>query len=95
MRVYCLQCSELSGFEPFPEKQMNSVTLFSPEKLSTVEVFCICNMWWVCYHIKSPDLNMTECSAFHKYYHKKSENIPRGVFSKFKRSVEWHCAACK
>ena len=62
----------------FPKKQRNTATLFSPEKISTVEIFCICKMWWVWYHIKNPDLSMTEC-----------ENIHRDVFNNFKRSMEW------
>ena len=28
----------------FPKKQRNTVSLFSPEKISTVDIFCICKM---------------------------------------------------
>ena len=35
MRAYCLQCLEPSGFERFPDKQANTVTLFSPEYISS------------------------------------------------------------
>ena len=66
MRAYCLQCLEPSGFEPFPDKQTNTVTLFSPENISTVEVFCISKMWWVWYHIENSDLSMAECDVFHR-----------------------------
>ena len=68
----------------FPKKQRNTATLFSPEKISTVEIFCICKMRWVWYHIKNLDLSMTEC-----------ENIPRDVFNNFKRSMEWYYSDCK
>ena len=44
MRAHSLQFLEPSGFEPFPDKQTNTVTLFSPGNISTVEVFCICKM---------------------------------------------------
>ena len=53
-------------FEPFPDKHTNTVTLFFPENISTVEVFCICRMWWVWYHNKNSDLSMAECDAVHK-----------------------------
>ena len=66
MRAYCLQCLEPSGFERFPDKQTNIVTLFSPEYISTVELFCIWKMWWVWYHTKNSDLRMAKCGAFHK-----------------------------
>ena len=95
MRAHFLQCLELGRFEPFPEKQTNTVTLFSPEKITTIELFCICKMPWVWYHSKNPDLNMAECDTCHTWYHRKCENIPRDVFNKFKGSVEWHCSNCK
>ena len=94
-RAHFLQCLELGRFEPFPEKQTNTVTLFPPEKITTVEVFCICKMLWVWYHSKNPDLNMAECDTCHTSYHKKCENIPHNMFNKFKGSVEWHCSNCK
>ena len=70
MRAHFLQCLELGRFEPFPEKQKNTITLFSPEKITRVEVFCICKIPWVWYHSKNPDLNMIECDTCH---------IPRDV----------------
>ena len=95
MRAHFLQCLELGRFEPFPEKQKNTVTLFSPEKITTVELFCICKMPWVWYLNKNPDLNIAECDTCHIWYHKKCENTPRDVFNKFKGSVEWHCSNFK
>ena len=88
MKSHFLQCLELGRFELFPEKQTNTVTLLSPEKITTVEVFCICKMLWVWYHSKNPDLNMAECDTCHTWYHRKCENIPRDVFNKFNGSVE-------
>ena len=41
---FFLKCLEPGGFEPFPEKQTNTVTFFSPEKFSTAEVLFICTM---------------------------------------------------
>ena len=55
MRAYCPQFLELSDFEPFPDKQTNTVTLFSPGYIPTVEVLCICKMRWVWYYIKNSD----------------------------------------
>ena len=92
---FLLQCLELGRFEAFSEKQTNTVTLFPPEKISTVEVFCICKMPWVWYHSRNPDLNMAECDTCHIWYHRKCENIPCDVFNKFKGSVEWHYSDCK
>ena len=63
MRAHSLQFLEPSGFEPFPDKQTNTVTLFSPGNISTVEVFCICKMRWVWYYIKNSDWSMAECDA--------------------------------
>ena len=60
MRAYFLQCLGPGGFEPFPEKQANTVTFFYPEKICIVEVFCTCKMLLVWYHIKNPDLNIAE-----------------------------------
>ena len=90
MRAHFLQCLELGRFEPFPEKQTNTVTLFSPEKITTVELFCICKMPWVWYHSKNPDLSQVTPGIT-----ENEKNIPRDVFNKFKRSVEWHCSNCK
>ena len=95
MRAHFLQCLELGPFESFPEKQTNTVTLFSPEKIPTVEVFCICKIPWVWHLSKKPDLNMAECDTCHNWYHRNCENIPPDVFDKFKGSVEWHCSDCK
>ena len=44
MRAHFLQCLELGRFEPFPGKQTNNVTLFSPEMITTAVAFCICKM---------------------------------------------------
>ena len=72
IRTHFLQCLELGCFEPFPEKQTNTVTLFSPEKITTIGVFCMCKMLWVWYYSKNPDLNMTECDTCHIWF---TENV--------------------
>ena len=90
-----VQCLGAGGFEPVPEKQPNTVTFFSPERISIVEVFCICKMRLVWYHIKNPDLSIAESDACHNCYHKKGQNVPRDAFNKFKRSIEWHFSKYK
>ena len=60
MSTYFLQCLEPGGFELFTDKQTNTVTFFSPEKISIVEVFYICKMQLVWYLMKNPDLSMAE-----------------------------------
>ena len=77
-----LQCLQAGGFEPFPEKQTNTITFFCPEKISTVEVFQECKMRWVWFHIKNPDLSMEKCDVCHNWYHENCETISRDVFHK-------------
>ena len=94
MRAPFLQCLEQGHFEPFPEKQTDVDTFFSPESVISVEILCRCRMPWVWYHIKNPALNMADCDTCHQWYHRKCENIPSEVSDKNK-SVEWHCSDCK
>ena len=89
MKAHFLQY--LEPFEPFPENQTNTVILFFPEKITTIEIFCVCKMPWVWSHSKNPNLNMPECDTCHIWYHRKCENIPRNVFNKFIGLVKWHC----
>ena len=79
---YFHQCLQAGGFEPFPEKQTNTITFFCPEKISTVEVFQGCKMRWVWFHIKNPDLSMEKCDVCHNWYHENCEIISRDVFHK-------------
>ena len=51
--------------------QTHTITLFFPEKITTVEIFCM----WVFYHSKNLDLNIAECDICHTWYHRKNEKI--------------------
>ena len=52
--------------------QTHTITLFFPEKITTVEIFCM----WVFYHSKNLDLNIAECDICRTWYHRKNEKIP-------------------
>ena len=60
MRAHFLQCLEQGCFQPFPEKQTDVDTFFSPESVFSVEILCRCRMPWVWYHIKISDLSMAD-----------------------------------
>ena len=95
MRVHFLQCLDLGRFEPLREKETSIVTIFPPENITTIEVFCIFKIPWLWNHSKNPVLNMVQCGTFHTWYHRKCQNILREVFTKFKGSGQWHCSRCK
>ena len=86
MRVHFFQCLEQGRFEPFPEKQTDVATFFSPECVISVEILCSCRMLWVWYHIKNPALNMADCDTCHQWYHRKCEKFLAKCLMKIVRS---------
>ena len=46
MRVHFLRCLDLGRFEPLREKETSIVTIIPPEKITTIEVFCIFAIPW-------------------------------------------------
>ena len=78
--MHFCQCLEQGCFEPFPEKQTDVDTFFSPKNVISVEILFRCRMPWVWYHIKIPALNVADCDTCHQWYQRKCESIPSKVF---------------
>ena len=47
-----LQCIKLRKFAEFSQSEPTEIALYCHERSVKLDVFCICKLPWVCYHIK-------------------------------------------